>query len=263
MKYEAVIFDWAGTTVDYGCFAPVQTFVEVFQDYGIRPTVEETRKPMGMLKWDHIKAMLGMERIRSEFVKRYGREPENRDVDALHSRFTEKLLKVLDQFSEPKDYVCETVAALRAAGIRIGSTTGYTRSMMDVVLPAATAKGYAVDNCVTPDGLPAGRPAPYMIYKNMADLAIPSVDCVLKYGDTIADIKEGINAKAWTVGVVLGSNELGLTQEEVSSLPADELEARKADVRRRMLAAGAHYVVDTIAELPAVIAEINRKLEIL
>jgi phosphonoacetaldehyde hydrolase len=102
-----------------------------------------------------------------------------------------------------------------------------------------------------------------MIYKNMADLAIPSVDCVLKYGDTIADIKEGINAKAWTVGVVLGSNELGLTQEEVSSLPADELEARKADVRRRMLAAGAHYVVDTIAELPAVIAEINRKLEIL
>ena len=135
--------------------------------------------------------------------------------------------------------------------------------MMDVVLPAATAKGYAVDNCVTPDGLPAGRPAPYMIYKNMADLAIPSVDCVLKYGDTIADIKEGINAKAWTVGVVLGSNELGLTQEEVSSLPADELEARKADVCRRMLAAGAHYVVDTIAELPAVIAEINRKLEIL
>ena len=153
--------------------------------------------------------------------------------------------------------------ALRAQGIRIGSTTGYTRSMMDVVLPAATAKGYAVDNCVTPDGLPAGRPAPYMIYKNMADLAIPSVDCVLKYGDTIADIKEGINAKAWTVGVVLGSNELGLTQEEVSSLPADELEARKADVCRRMLAAGAHYVVDTIAELPAVIAEINRKLEIL
>ena len=102
-----------------------------------------------------------------------------------------------------------------------------------------------------------------MIYKNMADLAIPSVDCVLKYGDTIADIKEGINAKAWTVGVVLGSNELGLTQEEVSSLPADELEARKADVCCRMLAAGAHYVVDTIAELPAVIAEINRKLEIL
>ena len=156
-------------------------------------------------------------------------------------------LSTLEDYTDPIPGVVETISALRAQGIRIGSTTGYTRSMMDVVLPAATAKGYAVDNCVAPDGLPAGRPAPYMIYKNMAYLAI----------------KEGINAKAWTVGVVLGSNELGLTQEEVSSLPADELEARKADVCRRMLAAGAHYVVDTIAELPAVIAEINRKLEIL
>ena len=150
MKYEAVIFDWAGTTVDYGCFAPVQTFVEVFQDYGIRPTVEETRKPMGMLKWDHIKAMLGMERIRSEFVKRYGREPENRDVDALHSRFTEKLLKVLDQFSEPKDYVCETVAALRAAGIRIGSTTGYTDEMMAIVAREAKKAGLSRTVCLPP-----------------------------------------------------------------------------------------------------------------
>ena len=207
-RIECIIMDWAGTAVDYGCFAPVAAFVESFRAIGVPVTAAETRAHMGLTKVEEIRALFNIERVR-------------------------------------------------------GSTTGYTRSMMDVVLPAATAKGYAVDNCVTPDGLPAGRPAPYMIYKNMADLAIPSVDCVLKYGDTIADIKEGINAKAWTVGVVLGSNELGLTQEEVSSLPADELEARKADVRRRMLAAGAHYVVDTIAELPAVIAEINRKLEIL
>ena len=198
-----------------------------------------------------------------EVPRELARANEKEDVQARYAEFQRVLFASLEDYTDPIPGVVETISALRAQGIRIGSTTGYTRSMMDVVLPAATAKGYAVDNCVTPDGLPAGRPAPYMIYKNMADLAIPSVDCVLKYGDTIADIKEGINAKAWTVGVVLGSNELGLTQEEVSSLPADELEARKADVRRRMLAAGAHYVVDTIAELPAVIAEINRKLEIL
>ena len=95
----------------------------------------------------------------------------------------------------------------------------------------------------------------------MIDLAIPSTDCVLKYGDTIADIREGVNAKVWTVGVVMGSNELALTQEEVSSIPVDELQQRKADVRRRMLQAGAHYVVDTIAELPDVIDDINSKLE--
>ena len=96
-----------------------------------------------------------------------------------------------------------------------------------------------------------------MIYKNMTELAVPSVDCVVKVGDTIADIKEGVNAKVWTVGVVLGSNELGLTQDEVNALAATELELRKQDVRNRMLAAGAHYTVDSIEELPAVIDNIN------
>ena len=83
---------------------------------------------------------------------------------------------------------------------------------------------------------------------------------MLKYGDTIADIKEGVNAKVWTVGVVMGSNELALTQEEVAAMSADELDARKAEVRRRMLEAGAHYVVDDITELPAVIETINQKM---
>ena len=46
-QFECVIFDWAGTTVDYGCFAPVQAFVEVFKHYGIEPTMEEVREPMG------------------------------------------------------------------------------------------------------------------------------------------------------------------------------------------------------------------------
>ena len=69
-----------------------------------------------------------------------------------------------------------------------------------------------------------------------------------------------MNAKVWTVGVILGSNELGLTQEEVAALPATELEARKQEVRRRMLQAGAHYVVDSIGQLPAVIDEINCRL---
>lgn len=163
-------------------------------------------------------------------------------------------------YSEPIPGVVDTVEALRKAGIKIGSTTGYTDKMMDIVIPAAEKAGYKVDNCVTSDHLPAGRPYPYMVYRNMIDLAVPSVDCVLKYGDTIADIKEGVNAKVWTVGVVMGSNELALTQEEVAAMSAGELDARKAEVRRRMLEAGAHYVVDDITELPAIIETINQKM---
>ena len=149
---------------------------------------------------------------------------------------------------------------LRSQGIKVGSTTGYTQAMMDVVVPAAARKGYVIDNCVTSDRLPAGRPYPYMVYQNMIDLAVSSVDCVLKYGDTIADIKEGVNSKVWTVGVILGSNELGLTEDEISKLPMAELESRKAVVRTRMLGAGAHYVVDDITGLPSVIQDINRRM---
>ena len=132
--------------------------------------------------------------------------------------------------------------------------------LMDVVLPGAAAKGYTTDNCVTPDGLPAGRPQPFMIYKNMTDLNVPSVTSVVKYGDTIADIKEGVNAGVWTVGVILGSNEMGLTQEETEKLPSDELNKRMAAVRKRMYMAGAHYVVNSIAELPEIIEIINHKI---
>ena len=128
----------------------------------------------------------------------------------------------------------------------------------NVVRPEAAAKGYVVDNLVTPNDVPAGRPAPYMIYKNMIDLAIPSVDCVVKVGDTIADIKEGLNAKVWSIGIVTGSNEMGLSEEEYKHRSAEELSELKREVREKMLNAGAHFVLDNITELPACIEKINR-----
>ena len=239
-KIECIILDWAGTAVDYGCFAPVAAFIESFNEIGVPVTAAETRAYMGLTKIEEIRALF--------------------NIDRSYVAFQRVLFDTLENYSEPIPGVVDTVEALRKAGIKIGSTTGYTDKMMDIVIPAAEKAGYKVDNCVTSDHLPAGRPYPYMVYRNMIDLAVPSVDCVLKYGDTIADIKEGVNAKVWTVGVVMGSNELALTQEEVAAMPAGELDARKAEVRRRMLEAGAHYVVDDITELPAIIETINQKM---
>ena len=163
----------AGTAVDYGCFAPVAAFVESFRAIGVPVTAAETRAHMGLTKVEEIRALFDIERVRAEFERKFGRPAGEEDVQARYAEFQRVLFASLEDYTDPIPGVVETIFALRAQGIRIGSTTGYTRSMMDVVLPAATAKGYAVDNCVTPDGLPAGRPAPYMIYKNMADLAIP------------------------------------------------------------------------------------------
>ncbi len=250
---KCIIMDWAGTAVDFGCFAPLHVFLNIFEEKGVAITCREAREPMGMLKIDHIRAILAMPRVERQFAEIHGRRWTEDDVVSLYASFEKNLFSTLAEFTTPIPGVAETIERLKARGIRIGSTTGYTREMMDIVRPGAAAKGYTVDNLVTPTGLPAGRPAPYMIFKNMIDLKIPSVRQVVKVGDTLADIREGLNAGVHTVGIVTGSNELGLSEEEYDLLPPGELAGRKRAARARMLAAGAHAVLDTIAELPAFI----------
>ncbi len=260
-QINCVIMDWAGSAVDYGCFAPVSAFIESFRSIGVTVTPSEARKPMGLTKIDHVRALFNMESIGEAFKKQYGRTFNEEDVKGRYVDFKKNLFATLSDYTDPIPSVVSTIELLKEQGIKIGSTTGYTDEMMKVVAPAAASKGYCPDNWVTSDHLPAGRPYPYMIYKNMCDLAIPSRFSVLKYGDTVSDIREGVNAGVWSVGVVMGSNELGLTEEEVNTLPAEVLAKRKLEVRMRLYAAGAHYVVDTIKELPALIKAINLRME--
>ena len=244
-KIECVIMDWAGTAVDYGCFAPVAAFLKAFAEKGLTVTMEEARGPMGMTKIDHIRELFKLPSVTEQFKQNYNRNWTEKDVVSIYKEFEKHLFASLEEYTTPIPGVIEVIEKLKRDGIKIGSTTGH---------------GYTTDNCVTSNNLPAGRPQPYMIYQNMIDLAIPSVQSVIKYGDTIADIKEGVNAGVWTVGVILGSNEMGLTQEETGKLPAEELNRRMAAVRKRMYMAGAHYVVNTIAELPEIIEIINHKM---
>lgn len=249
--------DWAGTAIDYGCFAPLNAFLEVFAGKGIGITYRQAREPMGLLKIDHIKAILEMPEVNRKFTDLYQRNWTEEDIDSMYRSFEKHLFSSLRDFTDPIPGVAETMEILRKQGIRIGSTTGYTQAMMDVVRPEAEKKGYAVDNLVTPDGLPAGRPAPYMIYRNMIDLAIPSVEQVVKVGDTIADIKEGVNAKVHSIGIITGSNEMGLTEKEYVALSTEKKSLLKAEVKERMLKAGAEAVLDTITELPEYITRLS------
>lgn len=251
---KAVIFDWAGTTVDYGCFAPVQAFQDVFAEFGVEPTLEETRKPMGMLKIDHIRTMLKMERIAGEWEKAHGRRPQDDDAQRMYPLFEGKLFAILDRFAEPKPGVLEAVAELREMGVKIGSTTGYTTAMMDIVAPQAVKMGYAPDSMVTPDETGnVGRPFPYMVFKNMENLGVASVDDVVKVGDTVSDIKEGKAAGVFTVGVIEGSSEAGLTQEEFDALDECAREELCACVEATFRENGADAVIRTMAELPALV----------
>lgn len=258
-KIEAVIFDWAGTTVDYGSFAPVQAFVEAFREFGITPTVAEVREPMGMLKWNHIHTMMQMPRITGEWMKVYGRMWTREDVDAIYEKSERAIFGILDQFSTPKPQVVETIAELRRRGIKIGSTTGYTDEMMEIVVPAAKAQGYAPDAYFTPNAVNnMGRPLPYMIFKNLETLGVTSVDAAIKVGDTAADIREGKNAGMISVGVIEGSSVMGLTREEYESLTEAEKQVHVQPVQEFYEACGADYVIRDLSQLPGLIDRIQQ-----
>ncbi|CAM5790485.1 MULTISPECIES: phosphonoacetaldehyde hydrolase [Brevibacillus] len=257
---QAVIFDWAGTTVDYGCFAPLDVFLEVFKKKGIEVMHEEAREPMGMLKWDHINTMCQMERIAGLWKEKYGRYPEKKDVDMLYADFEPMLFSILRNYTTPIPGVLELVDRLRRAGIKIGSTTGYTAEMMAIVAPEAKKRGYAPDSLVTPTEMPAGRPYPWMCYQNAINLGVFPMKHVIKVGDTTSDIREAVNAGAWAVGVIKGSSELGMTEREVLECDPDLLADRMEAVAKRFKEAGADYVIDSIGELDTLIPKINLRL---
>ncbi len=249
-KIQAVIFDWAGTTVDYGCFAPVKGFIDGFKSIGFEITNEMARKPMGLLKLDHMRAIATM----------LPEEISEAQIQKAYAVFEETLFANIEQHCGIKDFVVEAVAALRAQGIKIGSTTGYTAAMMEKVLPKAAEQGYAPDFCISPDQTTKGRPFPYMIWQNLMAFGVGDPREAVKVGDTIADIAEGQSAGCWTVGVILGSSELGLTRAEVAALSAEEMARRKAAVRAAYYKVGTDYIIDDLSALPGVIADINRRL---
>ncbi len=252
MRTKLVILDWAGTSVDYGCFAPVNAFDRAFRACGIEPTVDEIREPMGMLKLDHIKTMLKMPRLHELWIKEHGTEPDDAAAEEIYRIFEEALMLSLADYAKPKPGTLETVEKLRAMGISIGSTTGYTDAMMDVVARRAAEQGYEPDALFTPDAVGGlGRPYPYMIYANMRKFEIASVSEVIKVGDTVSDIKEGLNAGVRSLGVLEGSSVLGLTEDEYDALAESEKKLLLDEARQKLLKAGATDVLLNLSELPA------------
>jgi phosphonoacetaldehyde hydrolase len=257
---QAVILDWAGTTVDHGSIAPVMAFVDTFRLQGVDITVEEARVPMGMQKRDHIRALTKMPLTAALWSAVHGRPPDEQDVAAMYETFIPLQMNVIADYAEPIHGTVETVAELRARGIKIGSTTGYNRAMMDELVPAAARFGYCPDSVVCSSDAPAGRPEPWMAMLSAMELRAFPPRCVVKVGDTVPDIAEGLNAGMWTVAIALTGNELGLSAAELANLSPDELDTRRERAHLHLADAGAHYVIDGIWSLPRVLEEIDERL---
>lgn len=259
-KIQAVLFDWAGTTMDYGCMAPAVVFVEVFKRQGVPITMAEARAPMGAHKRVHIQKISQLDSVRRRWEEAHGRPPGEADVDRMFAEFVPLQLACLSDYSRLIPGTLEIVGAIRARGIKLGSTTGYLREMMEINLRDAKLQGYEPDSTVCASDVPAGRPYPYMCLQNVINLQVSPVEACVKADDTVPGIEEGLNAGMWTIGLAMSGNEIGLPLAEVQALAPDERERRRQRAYARMHQCGAHYVVDSIADLMPCLDAIEERL---
>ena len=247
-RFDLVIFDWAGTMIDFGCQAPVIALIEAFASEGVAIDEAAARRDMGMAKSDHVRNLLRVPSIAAAWNARHGTPPDDRAVAVLISRLEPLMREQAARASTVIPGARECFDRLRADGLRVASSTGYTRSMMEGVLPRAAEQGYVPEHLVCSGETPAGRPSPLMIYKACAELGVWPLSRVVKVDDAEAGIAEGRAAGAFTVGVASG-NLIGLSLPAFQALPAFERERRIATARTALLAAGADLAIGSVADL--------------
>lgn len=257
---KAVILDWAGTIVDYGSQAPAMVFVEVFNRHGVSITIEEARMPMGMAKKDHIRTITQMPAVIKRWQDTLGRVPTEADVDAIYRQFIPLQLEALPRYATPIPGALDAITKFRARHLKIGTNTGYNREMIDILLREMQHHHFEPDSTVCASDVPMGRPAPWMSLMNAMQMGVYPLEACVKVDDTLPGIEEGLNAGMWTIGVAKTGNEIGLNEAEIAELSPVALRRRLERATRRMYQTGAHYVVDGIGDVPAVLNEINARL---
>ncbi len=260
IQLRAVMLDWAGTTVDHGSIAPVLALQTLFSNHGIELSTEDARHDMGLLKRDHIQAILTLPNVRADWQQRFGKEPGPEDVLALFEKFGPLQMEIVTRHSQVIDGVADVVGRWQKRGLRIGSSTGYTREMLAPVMTQATDQGYKPDASVCPDEVGAGRPAPWMLARNAQLLEVYPPSLCVKIGDTISDIEEGRNAGMWTIGLTRTGNMIGLDAPAVAALPDNERADLISHAESALYSSGAHFVAEDLAACDAILAHIETLL---
>jgi phosphonoacetaldehyde hydrolase len=261
-RVKGLVLDWSGTTADAYVIAPAVVFVEVFKNQGVDISMTEARGPMGLRKDLHIKALTEDPVIRDRWRGIHDRYPGQDDVDRMFADFVPAQVACLPNYTTLLPGVAEVTQRLQKQGIKIGSTTGFLRPMVDVLEKAAKEQGYTPDASVAGDEVEQGaRPKPFMVYRNLDLMDVWPIQSVIKVDDTVGGVGEGLNAGCWSVGVALYSNYMNIQSlDEADNMSAEEVQARLEKTRQILLNAGAHYVIDTNAEIETVIEDVDARL---
>ncbi len=261
LKIQMVVFDWSGTLVDYGCLAPAKAFLEAFAKSKLMLTLPQVRWSMGLHNYEHIHSLLEIPQVSEQFQMVHGRPWNDADVLNIYDDLGPLLLDACRQYGRLTPGALEVVAQLRARGIKIGTTSDYARNVAECVYDAARLEGLEADANVAADDTPSARPTPWMIFKLMTELNVFPPASVVKVGDTMPDVEEGINAGCWSIGCTATGSEVGLPLAEWQALPDGDRAAHLERAARKLSGAGAHFAIPSLAELPRIIDRINQRLE--
>jgi len=261
-EVQALVLDWSGTLADAYVIAPAVVFVEVFKNQGVEISMLEARGPMGLRKDLHIKELTRDPDIAARWEAIKGKAPDQSDVDVMFADFVPAQLDCLRKYTTLLPGIKDVCLRLQKQGIKIGASTGFVRSMVDILLEDSIKQGFTPDATVAGDEVIHGaRPAPHMVYKNLDLMGVDQIQSVVKVDDTASGVGEALNAGCWGVGVVRYSNYLNInSQEQADAMSDEELVRRMAHTRDILLKTGAHYVIDSLADIEPVIADINARL---
>ena len=220
---ELVVLDMAGTTInEHGDV--YKALAHAVTSAGATLTPEDLQAWMGADKTEAIAALLELGGVAA-------------DPALVEQQFAEFRRHLSEVYAENPPValpgVQAALAELKARGIKIGLTTGFSRDVAAPILAAlgwGIGEGQLLDAVVTSDEVAAGRPAPFMIHRVMEATGVHDVRAVVAGGDTVVDLLAGRNAGVRTLGVLTGA------------LDREQLEAHPHD-----------WVLDGVKDLPGVI----------
>jgi phosphonoacetaldehyde hydrolase len=253
---KAVIFDWAGTMVDFGCKAPIEALLSVFAAEGVPITEAEARVDMGKAKHDHVAALLAEPAIAARWTDHFGQAPDSATVDRVYALVEPAMVEAAQRAAELIPGAAQAYADLIALGIKVGSGTGYTPEMMAAIRVKAAEQGYTPDVVICAGDTPSGRPAPLMAWAALVALDAWPAHAAIKVDDAPVGIAEGRNAGCWTVGVAASGNAVGLSRDELAALDPDDRAARIAAAAEALRAEGADFVIDDVSHLLPVVHQV-------
>jgi phosphonoacetaldehyde hydrolase len=251
---RAVMFDWAGTVIDHGSRAPIVALLEALAAYGVQIDEATARGPMGRSKRDHIAQLFALADVKAQWQAAHQREATEADIDRIYERFVPRQCEVALLHTDLIDGVPELMRWLGEHDIRVGSTTGYPASVMEKLVPLAREKGFAPEAVVCASDVPAGRPAPWLLWECAKRMNVYPASACVAVDDTPVGIEAARNAGMWAIGVTASGNEVGLSVDAWNDLLVSEKQDRIDVASARLRDAGAHAVVYSVKELAQILS---------